>query len=199
MNTTFDFKVRPQWSAQTRLLGLSLLGGCALSGQAAVVAGAQDSLLSDWGRSTRPPITVNIQRPTVRVQPDMAPPVSAMDAAPSGRTSSASSAIHSNSDSPTAVILDADKTKLRSWNVEMTDSTVRLCLKRWAKDAGWQLVWDAKRDFVIDSEVSFFGTFEQALGSIMQSLSDSEYPLQARINPDTKVVRIQRLAPSQAR
>jgi len=206
MNTLSQVKMSPHWSARAQWLGWMLLGGCAMQAQAAVVAAAQDGLTTDWVRSSRPPITVNIQRPNVRVQPTptaavlgTVPLVSAPGTVPPVGAAVADQNSRSLAESTTALVLDADRSKMRSWNVEMNDSTVRLCLRRWAKDAGWQLVWDAKRDFVIDAEVSFYGTFEQALGSMMQSLSDSEYPLQARINPDTKVVRIQRLAPSQAR
>lgn len=86
-----------------------------------------------------------------------------------------------------------------AWAVELSDSTVRLSLKRWAQNAGWQLVWDANRDLVIDAQVTFYGSFEQALASMMHALVDSEFPLQARVNTEAKIVRIQRLASSQAR
>lgn len=199
MNTPSVVKKRPQRYLHVGLLGFSVVCGCTLSAQAAVPVSALESLQSDWVRSTRPPITVNIQRPNVRVQPDTVPGPSSTAVAPSGLTPATENARRASSDNMTALVVDADKSRMRSWTVELADSTIRLCLKRWAKDAGWQLVWDARRDFIIDAEVSFYGTFEQALGSMMQSLSDSEYPLQARLNTDTKVVRIQRLAPSQAR
>ena len=63
-----------------------------------------------------------------------------------------------------------DEDAARIWSVELADNTVRLCLKRWAKEAQWQLVWDADRDFVIDAEVQWFGTFEQALTALLESL-----------------------------
>ena len=85
---------------------------------------------------------------------------------------------------------------VRIWSVELADSTVRLCLKRWAHEAQWQLVWDADRDFVIEAEVRWQGTFEQALTALLESLRNSEYPLQARLNTDGRILRIQRLAPS---
>lgn len=85
---------------------------------------------------------------------------------------------------------------VRIWSVELADNTVRLCLKRWAHEAQWQLVWDADRDFVIEAEVRWQGTFEQALTALLESLRNSEYPLQARLNTDGRILRIQRLAPS---
>jgi len=199
MNTPSVVKKRRQWHPHMGLLGFSVVCGCTLPAQAGVEVSPHESLQSDWVRSTRPPITVNIQRQSIRVQPDIVPAPSSPALTPSGSIPTTETARSPISESMTAVVVDADKTKMRSWNVEFLDSTIRLCLKRWAKDAGWQLVWDAKRDFIIDAEVSFYGTFEQALGSMVQSLSDSEYPLQARLNTETKVVRIQRLAPSQAK
>lgn len=85
---------------------------------------------------------------------------------------------------------------VRIWSVELADGTVRLCLKRWAHEAQWQLVWDADRDFVIEAEVRWQGTFEQALTALLESLRNSEFPLQARLNSDGRILRIQRLGPS---
>ena len=87
----------------------------------------------------------------------------------------------------------------RIWSVELADTTLRLCLKRWSNEAQWQLVWDADRDFVIEAEVRWQGTFEQALTALLESLRNSEYPLQARLNTDGRILRIQRLAPSQGK
>jgi hypothetical protein len=87
----------------------------------------------------------------------------------------------------------------RLWSVEFADSTVRLSLKRWAKEAQWQLVWDADRDFVIDAEVQWHGTFEQALTALLESLRNSDYPLQARVHAASRVLRIQRLSPTPER
>lgn len=85
----------------------------------------------------------------------------------------------------------------RIWSVELADSTLRLCLKRWAHEAKWQLIWDADRDFVVEAEVRWQGTFEQALTALLESLRNSEYPLQARLNTDGRILRIQRLTPAQ--
>jgi hypothetical protein len=85
----------------------------------------------------------------------------------------------------------------RIWSVELADSTLRLCLKRWAQEAQWQLIWDADRDFVVEAEVRWQGTFEQALTALLESLRNSEYPLQARLNTDGRILRIQRLTPAQ--
>jgi hypothetical protein len=56
----------------------------------------------------------------------------------------------------------------------------------------WQLLWEADRDFPILANVFLKGSFESAILSVMQSLSDSDYPLQAIINMDTQVIRIVR-------
>ena len=68
----------------------------------------------------------------------------------------------------------------------------RQVLLRWTREAGWQLVWEAERDFAIDAQVALQGSFLQALGQAMATLSDSDFPLQATANTATRVVRITR-------
>ena len=97
-----------------------LLGGCALQAQVAVVAAAPNGLTTDWVRSSRPPITVNIQRPNVRVQPTppptptaavlgTAPLVSAPGTVPPVGAAVADQNNRSLAESTTALVLDADR------------------------------------------------------------------------------------------
>lgn len=134
------------------------------------------------------------------------PALSAPTAKSSVRTSEPTVWMAKNTDTPpppwrsvTPPPASTDEDPARIWSVELGDNTVRLCLKRWAKEAQWQLVWDADRDFVIDAEVYWHGTFEQALTALLESLKNSEFPLQARVNTASRVLRIQRLSPSQER
>lgn len=78
------------------------------------------------------------------------------------------------------------------WQVLLSDRTFYQTMLRWTRQAGWQLVWEAERDFAIDAQVSLQGTFLQVLDISMRSLLNTDYPLQAQINEQTRVVRITR-------
>lgn len=78
------------------------------------------------------------------------------------------------------------------WTVELSDRTFRQTLLRWTRIANWQLVWEVDRDFAIDAQVTLNGNFLEALNQAMASLRDTDYPVQARVNPDTRVLRVVR-------
>ncbi len=78
------------------------------------------------------------------------------------------------------------------WTVELADQTFRQTLLRWTRVAGWQLVWEADRDFAIDAQVTLQGNFTQVLEEAMRSLRETDYPIYAQVNPNTRVVRIKR-------
>ena len=86
----------------------------------------------------------------------------------------------------------AEGTELPVWSLEVSDGTLSNTLSRWSRQDKWQLLWEAERDFPILANVYLKGSFESAILSVMQSLSDSDYPLQAIINTDTHVIRIVR-------
>lgn len=85
------------------------------------------------------------------------------------------------------------------WTFARADRTVHEALGRWSRQAGWQLVWEVERDFPIDAEVTLRGTFLQALDQAMHGLRDTDFPVQARVQPQTRVVRIVRYLPEGAR
>lgn len=85
------------------------------------------------------------------------------------------------------------------WSFNRTDGTVHQALRRWSRQAGWQLVWEVDRDFPIDAEVTLRGNFLEALNQTMAALRDTDFPLQARVQADTRVVRIGRWLPDGAR
>jgi Toxin co-regulated pilus biosynthesis protein Q len=78
------------------------------------------------------------------------------------------------------------------WQVRLQDKTLSQTLFRWAQTAGWQIQWDAERDHPIEASFQIEATFVQALKIVMESLADSEYPLQAVLNPQTRSMRIVR-------
>jgi hypothetical protein len=86
-----------------------------------------------------------------------------------------------------------------TWTFVHADGTVHQALQRWAREAGWQLVWEAERDFPIDAEVTLHGNFLEALSQAMAVLRDTDFPLQARVQAETRVVRVGRYLPDGAR
>lgn len=78
------------------------------------------------------------------------------------------------------------------WSLMIEDRTLYRTLSRWSSTAGWQLIWDAERDFRIESDVHLTGQFLTVLGIVLDTLRDSDYPLQAIVNSRTQVVRIVR-------
>lgn len=86
-----------------------------------------------------------------------------------------------------------------AWAFTHADGTVHQALQRWTREAGWQLVWEVERDFPIDAEVTLRGTFLDALDQTMAVLRDTDFPLQARVQAESRVVRVGRYLPDGAR
>jgi hypothetical protein len=81
---------------------------------------------------------------------------------------------------------------IENWTLSPQDRRLSIALQRWTAQAGWQLLWEAERDFPIEVEVRLQGALSSVLEQIMSSLQDSVYPLQAVMNPQTRVVRVRR-------
>jgi len=79
---------------------------------------------------------------------------------------------------------------IRTWHLSLADHTVKTVLTRWAKEDGWQLVWDVPVDFGVDAEATVTGTFEQALEAVVEALKRSDTPSQAILYRGNKVLRI---------
>lgn len=103
-------------------------------------------------------------------------------------------------DPPSSVLVDAVENEVpRRWIVDMSDATLRQTLLRWSDSIGWQLIWEADKDFVIDARVELNTTFKNALETVMLSLADSAYPLQVSLNRDVRIARVQRYMEQRAR
>ncbi len=72
------------------------------------------------------------------------------------------------------------------------DKSLYHVISRWAQTANWQLMWEADRDFPIQAQISIDGTFTSAIQMVMDSLSNTDYPLQAVMNPNTRVLSVVR-------
>jgi hypothetical protein len=78
------------------------------------------------------------------------------------------------------------------WSLQPEDKRLSAALNRWAQQAGWQIVWEAERDFIIESSLHLSGDFLKSVSTVMQSLASTDYPLQAKVNRSTLTVRISR-------
>jgi len=110
-----------------------------------------------------------------------------------GRSTTQQRAVTATPSAPTVALepkLPADASQV--WSLEQSDKCLSSALERWAQQAGWQLVWEVDRDFLIESNLHLEGEFLKAVGTVMQSLSQTDYPLQAKANSATLTLRISR-------
>ena len=85
-----------------------------------------------------------------------------------------------------------DSAARQVWSIELADKRLSPALQRWAGVAGWLLVWEADRDFLLDAGLNIEGDFLHAIEVTMRALADTDYPLQASANAATRVLRISR-------
>jgi hypothetical protein len=76
------------------------------------------------------------------------------------------------------------------WQMRPSDGSVRNALARWAKEAGWQFVWDVPTDFAIDATATVHGTLEEALRQVVEALAGSAVPIQAVMYKRNRVLRV---------
>ena len=79
-----------------------------------------------------------------------------------------------------------------TWSILNQDKSLYHVISRWSQAANWQLIWDADRDFPIQAQISIDGTFTSAIQMVMDSLKNTDYPLQAVMNPNTRVLSVVR-------
>ncbi len=104
---------------------------------------------------------------------------------------------------PTAVRIQAltpsSAVLVAKWEIRARDVSVRRLIQRWAQDAQYQLVWEANRDFPIEVEAILSGDFRDAVRAVMESLAQTDYPVQALINSNLRQIRVVRYLQGQAR
>jgi hypothetical protein len=94
--------------------------------------------------------------------------------------------------SPVAQQDENDSQASAVWSIETSDATLSNTLSRWCRQEKWQLIWEAERDFPILVNMRLKGSFQSAILTVMTSLTDTDYPLQAVLHSDTRVIRIVR-------
>lgn len=69
--------------------------------------------------------------------------------------------------------------QVRTYQLKFTDVKIGLAMKRWMKEVGMQLAYEAGKDFDIPAEAEFVGTASDVIAKVMASLKQSSYPLRA--------------------
>lgn len=88
--------------------------------------------------------------------------------------------------------VDPAASLVQVWRLGLEDRRLSIALQRWSAVAGWQLVWEAERDFPIEAHIQIRGDFSSALQEVMKSLAETDYPLQAVLNTSSRILRVRR-------
>lgn len=78
----------------------------------------------------------------------------------------------------------------RVWELDPADGSLRRSLDKWAKMAGWQVVWELSYDFPVALYARVEGTFEDALSAVSKSVRNTETPVKLTLYEGNRVVRV---------
>lgn len=90
--------------------------------------------------------------------------------------------------------------KENRFEITQDDETLSIALKRWSTQEGYQLVWDAVKDFPAIQTIYESSNMEEVVLKVMKDIENTDYPLHAciyknrvlRIIPTTKVCERQK-------
>lgn len=77
-----------------------------------------------------------------------------------------------------------------TWDMKVSDKTVKKTMQRWATQAGWQLIWNANVDFPISAEMKIDGTFDYAVNEICRASQFTDNKIIGEFHPKNKVLVI---------
>jgi hypothetical protein len=84
-----------------------------------------------------------------------------------------------------------------TWQITFADKSVRSVLEHWSKSAGYQLLWEVPVDLELNANATITGTYEDALNSMLASLANSAYPVEAMIYENRAVRVVKRIKKDQ--
>ena len=90
--------------------------------------------------------------------------------------------------STAAVSTHAAEAFQKKWIVNASDSSTRKTLDQWAKDANWDLVWNAANDVILEANAEFSGDFPTAVTKLLDAISGAEVKLVGTIYTDNNVL-----------
>ncbi len=76
------------------------------------------------------------------------------------------------------------------WELNPRDKTLRDSLNKWCKKSGWQLVWNVKADYPIDTSWTINSSFESAVNEVLKATQHTEMPLMAVMHDSNRVLEI---------
>lgn len=76
------------------------------------------------------------------------------------------------------------------WEVKMSDKTIKKALQRWAKDSGWQLIWNADVDFPVSASMTIDGDFDYAVNEVCRASQFTDSKIIGEFHPKNKVIVI---------
>ena len=76
------------------------------------------------------------------------------------------------------------------WEMKISDKTVKKTFQRWAKDAGWQLIWNANIDYPISAGMSIEGDFDYAVDEVCRASQFTDNKIIGEFHPKNKVIVI---------
>ena len=76
------------------------------------------------------------------------------------------------------------------WHITEKDTTLHDLLDKWARSAGWTLVWKVGGDYSISAKATLEGSLDQVVNQVLASIQSSEMPLVATLYEGNKVIKI---------
>lgn len=76
------------------------------------------------------------------------------------------------------------------YELSVEDADVSVSLQRWAKSAGWQVIWEVPVKFPVLTNTRFEGSFEDAVAQVVEGLKESDTPIRAKFYEGNRVLRI---------
>lgn len=73
------------------------------------------------------------------------------------------------------------------WEVDPKDIHLAGTFQRWAKEAGWQIRWDAGKHVMVEASDRIIGSFEDAVKNVLEApgIAQSSYPLEVCFYPNS--------------
>lgn len=87
-------------------------------------------------------------------------------------------------------IADQPASAVTEWQIRVEDKNLKEALDRWAKMAGWRLLWEIPFEFPVAAGATLTGTFEQSIETVIKSMQDAEVQPQVKFYTGNRVVRI---------
>lgn len=74
----------------------------------------------------------------------------------------------------------------RKWEILIKDINVHGTFQRWARDAGWQVRWDAGKHVLVEAPDTLQGSFEDVVRTVLESpgIALGPYPLEVCFYPN---------------